>query len=136
KAEQKIERLLDSVENMEATYVFMRKYKHQISLMKREKERLFQKIDRLSTKNEILQNQVDSTKSQLAKTEKRSDSLSAQNEKLTEKISKAAQPKIVQLEAKGVFLKNNGTTKSTDRAGRAEKIEVCFKLAENELTPS
>ncbi|HET8809695.1 MAG TPA: hypothetical protein VFM65_05460 [Flavobacteriaceae bacterium] len=132
KAEQKIEGLLDSLEKRDATYVFMRKYKQRVNLLKKEKERLFLTIDSLSNQNERLKNQVDSTKIQLAQTQKRTDSLTLQNKKLAKKVSKASQLKIVQLSSKGVVLGRN-EPRPTNQANRIEKIQVCFTLAKNEL---
>lgn len=134
KAKQKIKRLLDSAEKMKATYVSLRKYKMQVNSLKREKQALFQTIDSLATANKSLKNMVSNTKTKLVQTEKRSDSLTKQNKKLREKVSEASVLKLVQLIANGVLEKNDHEIKVVDRARRADKIQVCFSLAENKLT--
>src|SRR5699024_2840124 len=54
KAQEKIQRLLDSVQKKEATYVFMRQYRLQVGNLKKEKEDLFRTIDSLANENESL----------------------------------------------------------------------------------
>lgn len=130
-AKQKIRRLLDSIEKREATYVSMRKYKMRITSLKREKRALFQTIDSLEAANESLQHMVADTKTKLIKTEKRKDSLAIQNKKLVEKV---AQLNVVNLDAKGVIVRNSGRLKDMDNASRVDKIEVCFSLSKNVLT--
>lgn len=136
KAQEKIRRLLDSVKKKEATYVFMRKYKRQVTSLKKEKETLFRTIDSLATVNQSLHDMVINTKTQLVQSAKRTDSLAIQNEKLIAKVSEASELKVIQLDTKGVSIKSNNSTKAEDRANNVDKIEVCFTLAENKLAPA
>lgn len=133
-AKQEIKRLIDSIENTEVSYVYMRKYKMKLNSLKKEKEALFQTIDSLSSVNKSLKTQVESTKTKLVQTTKRTDSLVVQNEKLAAKVSEASRLKILQLTAEGVVFQNKGEHKPVSKAARAEKIQVCFTLAKNELT--
>ncbi len=133
-AQNKIKRLMDSIDNREATYVFMRKYKMEVNSLKKEKEILFRTIDSLSSLNTSLQNKIDSTVVRLVKTEQRTDSLTLQNEILAAQVSEASKLKIVKLTSEGVIVRNNGELETTPISGKAEKIQVCFTLAKNELT--
>lgn len=133
-AKQKIRRLLESAEKMKATYVSLRKYKMQVTSLKKEKQTLFGTIDSLAIANKSLQKVVSHTKSKLVQTEKRSDSLTEQNKKLRKKVSEASLLNVVQLAANGVIVRNNNETKIVDRTRRVDKIEVRFSLAKNKLT--
>ena len=132
-AKTKIKRLMDSIDNMEATYVFMRKYKLQVNSLKKEKEILFKTIDSLSHLNITLKNKIDSTAVQLAENEKRRDSLTHQNEKLAAQVLEASKLKIVELEAEGVVVRQSGNIETTTNAGKAEQIQVCFTIPKNDL---
>ncbi|HET8839802.1 MAG TPA: hypothetical protein VFM82_12505 [Flavobacteriaceae bacterium] len=135
-AQGKIKRLMDSIDKMEATYVFVRRYKMEVNSLKREKEAMFRTIDSLSNINISLQSKIDSAATKLAKTEKRTDSLALQNEKLAAQVSEASKLKIANINAAGVIIRNSGTLDRTEKAGKAEKIQVCFTLLKNDLAPA
>lgn len=135
-AQNKIKRLMDSIDKMEATYVFVRRYKMEVNSLKKEKEAMFQMIDSLSNLNISLQSKIDSAATKLAKTEKRTDSLTLQNQKLAAQVSEAYKLKITNINAEGVIIRNNGTIDRTAKAAKAEKIQVCFTFLKNELAPA
>lgn len=135
-AEQtRIAALLDSLENMNSNYKRLRKYKVQADLLKLEKQRLFDVIDSLSAQNEKLRITVDSTSVALQEREKHNDSLGTAHKQLSEKIEKASQINITRLKAEAIVSRNrnNKSPKTTQKTNRAEAIQTCFTLVENQL---
>lgn len=128
-AKKRVQNLLDSLDKKEATYVLVRKYKMQVRYLRQEKKRLFFVVDSLEKANKELKTEIVETKTQLAKTNHKTDVLQ-------KKVKQAAQLNVVQLKAWGVKVKNNGELRLRDRAWWVDQIKVCFTLPENPLADS
>lgn len=133
-AKQRIERLLDSIENVENTnYSTISKFRVQIRRLEKEKDRLFFTVDSLSRQNERLATVVDSTKFALRKRNVYADSLAQENVLLTEKINKGSRLEVSQLQGEGLSLKSSGRLVNTSRHKRTDKIRACFNITKNTL---
>jgi hypothetical protein len=130
---ERIERLLDSVKDMEANTQLIRRYRNEIGKLKSEKDFLFKKADSLQMVASNLQMERDSTFVRLDQKTRYADSITIQNEALSKVIVKGAALKVSGLKAEGVFQRRSGKVIETDKSRRADQIRTCFSLNENEI---
>lgn len=132
-ARDRIERLLDSVKDSQANVDLIRRYRAEINKLRSEKDILFRRADSLQIVSEMFRTQRDSTIFALDETVKKVDSISLQNEALTQVVAKGAALKLSRLKGDGVLVRNNGRIVETDRARRADKVRTCFTINANEI---
>ncbi len=132
-ARDRIERLLDSVEDYEATYALNTRLQREIANLKVEREKLFRIVDSLSAQNQRITTTLDSTNVALEERTRTSDSLQATNTDLSNKVDRASQLKITGLTGEGVIVRNSGKLVENDRTRRIDQIRSCFTITANDL---
>lgn len=132
-AREKILRLRDSVQDMEANRIVLDRYRREVAGLKAEKEKLFRVVDSLSNQNQLLTTQIDSTNNMLLERTRISDSIQAQNLSLSTKVDRASQLKVSGLTGEGVIERNSGRLIQNDRTRRVDKIRTCFTITSNDL---
>lgn len=132
-ARNRIERLLDSVEDNEANLVLISRYRREISNLKSEKDRLFRVVDSLNRQNQMMSQTLDSTNVILQERTRVSDSLQTTNQDLSNKVDRAAQLKVTNLRGEGVIVRNSGKLVENDRTRRIDQIRTCFTITANDL---
>ena len=132
-ARNRIERLLDSVEDNEANIVLISRYRREIGNLKAEKERLFRVVDSLNRQNQMMSQTLDSTNVVLEERTRISDSLQTTNQDLSNKVDRAAQLKITNLRGEGVIVRNSGKLVENDRTRRIDQVRTCFTITANDL---
>ena len=133
-ARERINRLLDSVQDYEANLVLITRYRREISNLKAEKDRLFRVVDSLSLQNQRMAMTIDSTQTELSEKTRLSDSLETSNQSLANKVNKASQLKITSLRGEGVIVRNSGKIVENDRTRRIDQVRTCFTITANDLT--
>ena len=132
-ARDRIERLLDSVKDYDATYAMNTRLQREISNLKVERERLFRVVDSLSAQNQRMATSLDSTNLALQERTRLSDSLQNTNQALSNKVDRASQLKITSLSGEGVIVRNSGKLVENDRTRRIDQIRTCFTITANDL---
>lgn len=132
-ARERILRLRDSVQDMEANRIVLDRYRREVAGLKAEKEKLFRVVDSLSNQNQLLTTQIDSTNNMLLERTRISDSIQAQNLSLSTKVDRASQLKVSGLTGEGVIERNSGRLIQNDRTRRVDKIRTCFTITSNDL---
>ena len=132
-ARNRIERLLDLVEDNEANLVLISRYRREIGNLKAEKERLFRVVDSLNRQNQMMSQTLDSTNVVLEERTRISDSLQTTNQDLSNKVDRAAQLKITNLRGEGVIVRNSGKLVENDRTRRIDQVRTCFTITANDL---
>ncbi|WP_081208504.1 hypothetical protein [Salegentibacter sediminis] len=132
-ARDRIERLLDSVKDYDATYAMNTRLQREISNLKIERERLFRVVDSLSAQNQRMATTLDSTNVVLQERTRISDSLQSTNQNLSNKVDRASQLKITSLSGEGVIVRNSGKLVENDRTRRIDQIRTCFTITANDL---
>ncbi|NJY61245.1 hypothetical protein HC174_00550 [Salinimicrobium sp. CDJ15-81-2] len=132
-ARERIVVLRDSVQDMEANLAVIARYRREVNNLKAEKEQLFRVVDSLSSQNQRLITEIDSTNNVLLERTRISDSLQSQTRTMGAKIDKAAQLKVSNLRGEGVIERNSGRLVENDRTRRVDKIRTCFSLTPNAL---
>lgn len=134
KEKQRVVSLRDSLQDFEANVALIARYRREVSKLKRERERLFKLADSLTTANEKLAVDLDSTSTALTERIVYSDSLQTQNDKLAEIVERGSALTASGVKAEGVRVRNSGKIVETTRASKAEKVRACFTLSPNKLT--
>ncbi|MDR9455949.1 MAG: hypothetical protein RI572_00950 [Salegentibacter sp.] len=132
-ARDRIERLLDSVQDYDATYAMNTRLQREISNLKVEREKLFRIVDSLSAQNQRMATSLDSTSVALQERTRISDSLQNTNQSLSNKVDRASQLKITGLSGEGVIVRNSGKLVENDRTRRIDQIRTCFTITANDL---
>ncbi len=132
-ARNRIERLLDSVEDNEANLVLISRYRREISNLKSEKDRLFRVVDSLNRQNQMMTQTLDSTNVILEQRTRVSDSLQTTNQDLSNKVDRASQLKITSLRGEGVIVRNSGKLVENERTRRIDQVRTCFTITANDL---
>ena len=125
--------LRDSVQDLEANYAVIARYRREVNELKRERERLFRVVDSLSSQNLRLASEIDSTNVVLQERTRMSDSLQQANRSLSTQVDRAAQLQVSNLLGEGVIERNSGRLVVNDRTRRIDKIRTCFTITPNAL---
>ena len=132
-ARDKITQYLDSVKTMKADIASLSKYRRQVNTLKKERAFLLRKVDSLTQSNSLLAMQRDSTYQELSRQTVFNDSLVVQNTQLADVVEKGSALNLASFTIDAVKERNSGKLVSTTRAKRADKIKVCFKVANNSI---
>ena len=133
-AKERIEKLLDSVKDMEHNIALIRRYRVEVGKLTAEKDLLFKKVDSLHIVTTRLENERDSTYIALSEREKYVDSIALQNQALAEMVVKGATLKLSNVKSEGIFKRRSGKVVTHDKSRRVEEVRTCFTINENELT--
>ncbi|WP_228851818.1 chromosome partitioning protein ParA [Aegicerativicinus sediminis] len=132
-ARGRIQNLMDSLKISQNSVNSLWRYKEKFHSLQVEMDKLLAENEQLKVDNELLATSLDSTKVQLAERTMFTDSLLVQNTELSEVMENAAVLQTVGLKGFGVIERSSGKLIPTERAGRSDKIRVCFTVAKNAL---
>lgn len=90
-------------------------------------------IDSLVTVNQVLRAENVQIREEIQQVRARTTALAQDKEILTEKVEVAATMRAYQISAAAVRIRARDREEETDRAARAERIRVCYTLAENPI---
>lgn len=135
-ARDRIQQLMDSLRISQNSVNSLWRYKQKFLALEEEMDKLLADNDRLKLENELLVATLDSTQVQLAERTIFTDSLLVQNTELATIVKGAAILQPVNLKGFGVIERNSGKLIPTERAGRSDKLRVCFTVAKNNLISS
>lgn len=131
----------DSVKDLKTlNYKIIRRYKHKLAVLEKANNKLLKVSDSLKIANYQLAVEVDSAHANIErqavtiqKQHYKNDSLTAQNNNLSDKIAKGSALKISNVSAIAMKERNNGQLKETSRAKRTDAFRTNFKIRENAI---
>lgn len=132
-ARERIQGLIDSLRISETNVKSLWRYKTKYRALQKEMDVLLAQNDSLRVENSYLATSLDSTRVRLEERTMFTDSLLVQNTALAEVVENASILNTVDLKGFGVIERTSGKLIPTERAGRADKIRVCFTVAKNTL---
>jgi len=132
-ARARITGLMDSLKISQNSVNSLWSYKKKFLALQDEMDVLLTENDKLKIENSLLATSLDSTNVQLAERTVFTDSLLVQNTQLSEVVENAAVLQTVGLKGFGVIERSSGKLIPTERAGRSDKIRVCYTVAKNAL---
>jgi hypothetical protein len=130
-ARDRIAKYIDSVQTMKADLSTLSRYRRQVSVLKKEREQLIRQVDSLTTSNTMLAMERDSTFVELEKQAVFNDSLVVQNTQLAEAVERGSALNLSKFTVDAIRERSSGRMVSTTRAGRTDKLKVCFTVADN-----
>ncbi|UBZ11153.1 hypothetical protein LDL79_03320 [Leeuwenhoekiella palythoae] len=132
-ARDRIQVLIDSVQQMDASISVLRRYRDEVYKLKKEREFLFAQNDSLKGMNKMLAMRVDSTSYELEVSKMKRDSLAMVKEELAEKIALGASLAANKLVGTGVIVRNSGKLVENDNARRVDRIRACYTVPQNRI---
>ncbi|RED49457.1 chromosome partitioning protein ParA [Seonamhaeicola aphaedonensis] len=132
-ARERIQGLIDSLKISETNVRSLWRYKKKYLSLQKEMDVLLAQNDSLRVENSYLATSLDSTRVKLEERTMFTDSLLVQNTALAEVVENASILGTVGLKGFGVIERTSGKLIPTERAGRTDKIRVCFTVAKNSL---
>ena len=130
-ARGRIQGLIDSLKISQNSVASLWSYKKKFLALREEMDELLTENEKLKIENSSLATSLDSTKIQLAERTMFTDSLLVQNTELSTVVENASMLQTVGLNGFGVIVRSSGKLVPTERAGRSDKIQVCFTVAKN-----
>jgi len=135
-ARDRIEGLIDSLKISENNVRSLWRYKNQLLVLQDEMKELLTENEALKVENSFLSSTLDSTKVKLKDRIILNDSLLTKNTELAAIVKDAAVLSTVALKGIGVIVRSSGKLIPTERAGRADKLKICFTVTKNKLVNS
>ena len=124
----------DELRASQATVESLAKYKNSYFRLKKDIKKLYADNERLQLVNTQLSKEKDSIFGQLESQHKLSDSLTTQVTDAQKIIESASELSIAALKGGAVIEKSSGKQVPTTKARRADKVKICFSVAENRIT--
>lgn len=132
-ARNKIQGLIDNINEKEATITSLGKYRSEVFKLRKERDFLFAQNDSLRGSNKLLAMRVDSTSYELEVQRGLGDSLFLENNKLVERVELGSAIAANKLKAVGVIERASGKLVENARARRVDKVRACFTVPQNRL---
>lgn len=130
---EKVMNLIDDLKKSKINAAEMSKFKDAYFKLKNQMKILVAENDELKSKNLLLETKIDSTAVVLNSEKDYNKKLSNQNDELAKKVDLGSKLIVSHLKSKAVRVKSSGKKSETDRANRADQIEVCFRVGANSI---
>lgn len=133
---EKVVKLMEDLQKSKGDVASLAKYRDQFRALDNKMKGLMQEIEVLKKQNSDLTLERDSTVVALGQAKKFNDTLVVQNENLAKTVEKGSSLTVMNLRTQAIKERNSGKQIVTDRASRADKLKVCFTIAENKIAKS
>ena len=134
-SKSKIQAVLDSLIAAKTSVPLISKISRKLSTLKQKNALLLSKIQEANHQNKVLSDQVLAVSEKLALQQAYISSLESKNEKLSKNLLEAQNLAVLQIQAKALHTVSSKSVSETEKANKADHIEVCFTLLKNNLTP-
>jgi len=124
---------LNELRASQATVESLTKYKNSYFKLKRDIKKLYADNEQLQLVNTQLSKEKDSIVGQLDSQLKLSDSLNTQVVDAQKIIQSASELSVAALKGSAIIEKSSGKQIPTTKARRADKVKICFSVAENRI---
>ena len=132
----KVEKLIQDLKSSKGDNASLRKYKDQYKALEQRMKNLMAEVEVLKTQNQKLTVNLDSTKVVLKESKDYNQVLVGQNDELAKTVEKGQKLTITNLKTAAYKVRSSGKQISTDKASRADMLEIKFTIAENKIAKS
>ena len=132
----KVVKLMDELKKSKGDVASLSKYKQQYAALEVKMKNLMEEVAVLKVKNQELTTKLDSTKVILEDSKKYNQVLVGQNEELAKTVEKGQKLSVTNLKTAAYKLRSSGKQIETDKASRADVLQVKFTIAENKIAKS
>ncbi len=129
-------RLMTELKSAKGDNASLRKYRDQFKQMEQKMKNLMQEVEVLKTQNQTLTTNLDSTNVVLEDSKKYNQVLVGQNEELAKTVEKGQKLSVTNLKTAAYKQRSSGKQIETDKASRADVLQVAFTIAENKIAKS
>lgn len=133
---EKVVKLMADLKSAKGDAASLRKYKEQYKQLEGKMRNLMQEVDVLKTQNKQLTTNLDSTKVVLEDSKKYNQVLVGQNEELAKTVEKGSKLSVTNLKTAAYKKRSSGKEIETDKASRADLLQISFTIAENAIAKS
>ena len=134
-AKTRIAQYIDSLKTMKADINVLFKYRDQVEVLKKERQRLLAINDSLRKYNVKVTQERDSTALALNVRTTQLDSVSQKASELSKVIDEGSILSLKSLTAQGMKEKSGGRYVEKERSGAVDKIKVCYTVGVNRIAP-
>ena len=134
-AKARIAQYIDSLKTMKADINVLFKYRDQVEVLKKERQRLLAINDSLRKYNVKVTKERDSTALALNVRTSQLDSVSQKASELSKVIDEGSILSLKSLTAQGIKEKSSGRYVDKERSGAVDKIKVCYTVGANRISP-
>lgn len=133
-ARHRVARYIDTLKGMKADIATLWKFRKQVQILTKEREKLLLINDSLTRSNRFLTRERDSVTSALNEVISYADSLVEQNTKLLRIVEAGSALQLSKLSIEAVKERSSGKFVNTLRAKATDKIRICYTVASNKMT--
>nr|WP_294776084.1 hypothetical protein [uncultured Flavobacterium sp.] len=132
----KVEKLIAELKAAKGDAASLRKYKEQYKQLEVKMKNLMQEVEVLKAQNQDLTADLDSTNVVLEDSKKYNQVLVGQNEELAKTVEKGQKLSVTNLKTAAYKQRSSGKQIETDKASRADLLQISFTIAENKIAKS
>jgi DNA repair exonuclease SbcCD ATPase subunit len=132
----KVVKLMADLKSAKGDAASLRKYKAQYNALEGKMKNLMQEVEVLKTQNQTLTTNLDSTNVVLEDSKKYNQVLVGQNEDLAKTVEKGQKLSVTNLKTAAFKQRSSGKQIETDKASRADILQISFTIAENAIAKS
>ena len=133
---EKVAKLIVELKNSKGDNASLRKYKDQYKALEQKMRNLMQEVEVLKAQNQTLTTNLDSTTVVLENSKKFNQVLVGQNEELAKTFEKGQKLTVTNLKTAAYKQRSSGKQIETDKASRADLLQISFTIAENKIAKS
>ncbi|MEZ0006352.1 cell division protein FtsB [Flavobacterium sp. 28YEA47A] len=133
---EKVVKLMADLEKSKGDVASLKKYQSQYNVLNAKFNALAKENGLLKDQNSLLTTKNDSISMALGEAKKFNDTLVIQNENLARTVEKASKLTVMNLRTEAIKERSSGKQVVTERARRADKLKVCFAIAQNDVAKS
>lgn len=129
----KVVKLMEELKKSKGDVASLSKYKQQYNALEAKMKNLMEEVAVLKVKNQELTTNLDSTKVVLEDSKKYNQVLVGQNEELAKTVEKGQKLSVTNLKTAAYKQRSSGKQIETDKASRADLLQISFTIAENAI---
>lgn len=133
---EKVVKLMADLEKSKGDVASLKKIQTQYNTLNAKFNALVKENGLLKDQNMTLVSRVDSLNMALGEKIRFNDTLVIQNENLAKTVEKASKLVVMNLRTQAIKERSSGKEVVTEKARRADKLKVCFAIAQNEVAKS
>jgi DNA repair exonuclease SbcCD ATPase subunit len=133
---EKVAKLIAELKASKGDNASLQKYKTQYKALEQKMRNLMQEVEVLKAQNQTLTTNLDSTKVVLEDSKKYNQVLVGQNEELAKTVEKGQKLTVTNLKTAAYKQRSSGKKIETDKASRADLLQISFTIAENKIAKS
>lgn len=130
---EKVVKLMEELKQSKGDVAALSKYRDQYRALEGRMKAVMVEVENLKKENAGLVVQRDSVQKAYGEQKRFNDTLVVQNENLAKTVEKGSQLVVMNLRTQAIKQRSSGKQIETDKASRADKLKVCFSIAENKI---